>query len=60
MSTKVRVQVLLKNLPPNTMLIEEIMGCVKGFLGREGFLMGGTSTRPTQSLRRLQEENVSI
>jgi hypothetical protein len=53
------IQVFLKNLPPNSALIDEIMDRVKGFLISKGLLKGDPSTsyRP---LRHLQGESVSI
>lgn len=53
------IQVFLKNLPPNSALIDEILDRVKGFLISKGFLKGdpSTSSRP---LRHLQGESVSI
>lgn len=50
-------QVLLKNLPPNSMLIEDIIRCVKNFLIGEGLLAGETSAAATHSLRRLHRDN---
>ncbi|KAJ6916137.1 hypothetical protein NC652_018736 [Populus alba x Populus x berolinensis] len=49
-------QVFLKNLPPNSALIDEIMDRVKGFLISKGLLKGDPSTsyRP---LRHLQGES---
>ncbi|KAJ6678511.1 VACUOLAR PROTEIN SORTING-ASSOCIATED PROTEIN VPS13 [Salix viminalis] len=49
-------QVFLKNLPPNSALIDEIMDRVKGFLVSKGLLKGdpSTSSRP---LRHLQGES---
>ncbi|KAF9678408.1 hypothetical protein SADUNF_Sadunf07G0031900 [Salix dunnii] len=49
-------QVFLKNLPPNSALIDEIMDRVKGFLISKGLLKGdpSTSSRP---LRHLQGES---
>uniref|UniRef100_A0A0D9Y124 Vacuolar protein sorting-associated protein 13 VPS13 adaptor binding domain-containing protein n=1 Tax=Leersia perrieri TaxID=77586 RepID=A0A0D9Y124_9ORYZ len=47
-------QVILKNLPPNSALINEIVENVKGFLVSKGLLKGDSSTiRP---LRRLRNE----
>lgn len=50
-------QVLLKNLPPNSTLVDDIIGCVKKFLVGEGLLAGETSTAAIHSLRRLQGEH---
>ncbi|KAL2623458.1 hypothetical protein R1flu_003663 [Riccia fluitans] len=50
-------QVILKNLPPNTTLMEEIIGCVRNFLIGEGLLAGETSAAALSSLRRLRGEN---
>ncbi|KAI5064102.1 hypothetical protein GOP47_0020772 [Adiantum capillus-veneris] len=50
-------QVLLKNLPPNSALVDEIMGSVKSFLVREGLLVGEASATAIHSWRRLQGEN---
>ncbi|KAI3813329.1 hypothetical protein L1987_18049 [Smallanthus sonchifolius] len=47
-------QVVLKNLPPNSVLIDEIMDHVKGFLVSKGLLTGETSS---YSLRHLRVEN---
>ncbi|KAK9285530.1 hypothetical protein L1049_024725 [Liquidambar formosana] len=45
-------QVFLKNLPPNSSLIDEIMDRVKGFLISEALLKGDSSTsRPLRHLR---------
>uniref|UniRef100_A0A7N0RDR0 Vacuolar protein sorting-associated protein 13 VPS13 adaptor binding domain-containing protein n=1 Tax=Kalanchoe fedtschenkoi TaxID=63787 RepID=A0A7N0RDR0_KALFE len=45
-------QVVLKNLPPNTALIDEIMERVKGFLVTKALLKGDSSTyRPLRQLR---------
>uniref|UniRef100_F6I7D8 Vacuolar protein sorting-associated protein 13 VPS13 adaptor binding domain-containing protein n=1 Tax=Vitis vinifera TaxID=29760 RepID=F6I7D8_VITVI len=46
-------QVFLKNLPPNSSLIEEIMDRVKGFLISKALLKGDSSTtsRPLRHLR---------
>ncbi|KAL5752815.1 hypothetical protein ACOSQ2_023322 [Xanthoceras sorbifolium] len=46
-------QVILKNLPPNNALIEEIMDRVKGFLVSKALLKGDPSTtsRPLRHLR---------
>ncbi|KAJ7546345.1 hypothetical protein O6H91_08G036400 [Diphasiastrum complanatum] len=46
-------QVILKNLPPNSMLMEEIMNSVKSFLIGEGLLIGESSISAGHSLRRL-------
>nr|GEW27710.1 hypothetical protein CTI12_AA190870 [Tanacetum cinerariifolium] len=40
-------QVVLKNLPPNSVLIDEIMDLVKGFLTSKGLLKGETSSTYT-------------
>jgi hypothetical protein len=45
-------QVLLKNLPPNTALMEEIMGAVKSFLIGEGLLVGESSMSGARAFRR--------
>ncbi|KAI7740514.1 hypothetical protein M8C21_024426 [Ambrosia artemisiifolia] len=45
-------QVVLKNMPPNSVLIDEIMDHVKGFLVSKGLLTGETSS---YSLRHLRE-----
>ncbi|KAL8200609.1 hypothetical protein R6Q57_011948 [Mikania cordata] len=47
-------QVVLKNLPPNSVLIDEIMDHVKGFLVGKGLLTGEPSS---YSLRHLRVEN---
>lgn len=52
------MQVLLKNLPPNTALMEEIMAAVKKFLVGEGLLAGESSLAAARSTRRLGGENV--
>lgn len=49
-------QVLLKNLPPNSVLINEIKQCVKNFLIGEG-LLAGESSQAVNSLRRLHGES---
>ncbi|CAM6111804.1 unnamed protein product [Calypogeia fissa] len=49
-------QVLLKNLPPNTTLMEEMVQCVRDFLIGEGLLAGESSAAALSSLRRLQGE----
>lgn len=49
-------QVLLKNLPPNTDLMNEIKQCVKNFLIGEG-LLAGESSQAVNSLRRLHGES---
>lgn len=43
---------LLKNLPPNTALMEEIMGAVKSFLIGEGLLVGESSMSGARAFRR--------
>ncbi|KAK2986490.1 hypothetical protein RJ640_012170 [Escallonia rubra] len=48
-------QVVLKNLPPNSSLIEEIMDRVKGFLVSKALLKGDSST--SHSLRHLRGES---
>ncbi|XP_071694742.1 uncharacterized protein [Rutidosis leptorrhynchoides] len=51
---KVRViddQVILKNLPPNSVLIDEIMDHVKGFLVSKTLLKGEISSYPLRHLR---------
>ncbi|KAJ8764509.1 hypothetical protein K2173_006249 [Erythroxylum novogranatense] len=48
-------QVLLKNLPPNSALIDEIMDRVKGFLVSKGLLKGDPS-KSSHHLRHLQGE----
>jgi len=45
-------QVLLKNLPPNTALMEEIIGAVKSFLIGEGLLVGESSMSGARAFRR--------
>ncbi|KAL3690687.1 hypothetical protein R1sor_004338 [Riccia sorocarpa] len=50
-------QVILKNLPPNTTLMDEIISCVRNFLIGEGLLAGETSAAALSSLRRLRGEN---
>ncbi|KAL9994243.1 putative vacuolar protein sorting-associated protein [Helianthus debilis subsp. tardiflorus] len=47
-------QVVLKNMPPNSVLIDEIMDHVKGFLVSKGLLTGETSS---YSLRHLRVQN---
>lgn len=49
-------QVLLKNLPPNSVLMNEIKQCVKNFLIGEG-LLAGESSQAVNSLRRLHGES---
>lgn len=49
-------QVILKNLPPNSTLIGEIMDRVKEFLASKALLKGDFSTR-SHPLRRLRGEN---
>lgn len=51
------VQVILKNLPPSSSLINEIMENVKGFLASKALLKGEPST--SQSLRYIRGERVS-
>lgn len=53
------LQVLLKNLPPNTSLMEEIMSAVKKFLISEGLLTGESSLATARPTRRLLGDNVS-
>ncbi|GBG91017.1 hypothetical protein CBR_g51675 [Chara braunii] len=50
-------QVILKNLPPNSTLSEEIVGAVRAFLTKEGLLQGQTSAAAANVLRRLRGEN---
>lgn len=52
-------QVFLKNLPPNSSLIEEIMDRVKGFLISKALLKGDSSTT-SRPLRHLRGESVSV
>ena len=52
------MQVLLRNLPPNTQLMEEIMSAVKKFLIGEGLLAGESSLAAARPTRRLQGDNV--
>ncbi|XP_011099247.1 uncharacterized protein LOC105177708 isoform X2 [Sesamum indicum] len=47
-------QVILKNLPPSSSLIDEIMEHVKGFLESKSLLKGESST--SRSLRRIRGE----
>ncbi|KAL0450266.1 UNVERIFIED_CONTAM: hypothetical protein Slati_1583000 [Sesamum latifolium] len=47
-------QVILKNLPPSSSLIDEIMEHVKGFLQSKALLKGESST--SRSLRRIRGE----
>lgn len=49
-------KVLLKNLPPNSVMINEIEQCVKNFLIGEG-LLAGESSQAVNSLRRLHGES---
>jgi len=49
-------QVLLKNLPPNSVLMNEIKQCVKNFLIGEG-LLAVESSQTVNSLRRLHGES---
>lgn len=49
-------QVILKNLPPNSSLIDEIMERVKGFLVSKALLKGDSSTA-SQSLRHIRGES---
>nr|GFC99691.1 hypothetical protein [Tanacetum cinerariifolium] len=51
-------QVVLKNLPPNSVLIDDIMDLVKGFLASKGFLKGETSS--TYTLGHLRGQNASV
>ncbi|KAL0332240.1 UNVERIFIED_CONTAM: Vacuolar protein sorting-associated protein 13a [Sesamum calycinum] len=51
-------QVILKNLPPSSSLIDEIMEHVKGFLESKALLKGESST--SRSLRRIRGERVSV
>jgi hypothetical protein len=50
-------EVLLKNLPPNTSLMEEIMSAVKKFLISEGLLTGESSLATARPTRRLLGDN---
>ncbi|CBI40982.3 unnamed protein product, partial [Vitis vinifera] len=52
-------QVFLKNLPPNSSLIEEIMDRVKGFLISKALLKGDSSTT-SRPLRHLRGESASV
>ena len=52
-------QVFLKNLPPNSSLIEEIMDRVNGFLISKALLKGDSSTT-SRPLRHLRGESVSV
>ena len=52
-------QVFLKNLPPNSSLIEEIMDRVKGFLVSKALLKGDSSTT-SQPLRHLRGDSVCV
>ncbi|XP_071913295.1 uncharacterized protein [Coffea arabica] len=49
-------QVILKNLPPNSSLINEIVERVKGFLVSKGLLKGDSSTT-SHSLRHIRGES---
>eukprot|EP00850_Spirogloea_muscicola_P022055 SM000275S10311 [mRNA] locus=s275:70340:90365:+ [translate_table: standard] len=49
-------QVVVKNLPPNSTLKDEIVACVRHFLVGEGLLSGETSQAAALSLRRLHGE----
>ncbi|XP_031116040.1 uncharacterized protein LOC116019835 isoform X2 [Ipomoea triloba] len=49
-------QVILKNLPPNSSLIDEIMERVKGFLVSKALLKGGPS-EPSHPLRHIRGES---
>lgn len=53
------MQVYLKNLPPNSTLINEIMDHVKGFLVSKALLKGDPSAT-SHSLRHLRGESVSF
>lgn len=53
------MQVYLKNLPPNSTLINEIMDHVKAFLVSKALLKGDPSTT-SHSLRHLRGESVSF
>ncbi|KAH7331713.1 hypothetical protein KP509_20G047600 [Ceratopteris richardii] len=50
-------QVLLKNMPPSSVLADEIMSSVRTFLISEGLLAGETSATAIRSRRRLHGEN---
>lgn len=50
-------EVLLRNLPPNTSLMEEILSAVKKFLIAEGLLAGDSSLATARPTRRLQGDN---
>lgn len=52
-------QVILKNLPPNSSLINEIVERVKGFLVSKALLKGDSSTA-SHSLRHIRGESVSL
>lgn len=52
------LQVILKNLPPNSSLIDEIMERVKGFLVSKAFLKGDPS-EASHPLRHIRGESVS-
>ncbi|CAH9102207.1 unnamed protein product [Cuscuta epithymum] len=49
-------QVILKNLPPNSSLIDEIVERVKGFLVSKGLLKGGSS-KASHPLRHIRGEH---
>ncbi|XP_024524529.1 uncharacterized protein LOC112344305 isoform X2 [Selaginella moellendorffii] len=49
--------VILKNLPPNSMLLNEIVACVKNFLISEGLLAGEASIAAVRSMRLLRGES---
>nr|GEX95232.1 hypothetical protein [Tanacetum cinerariifolium] len=51
-------QVVLKNLPPNSVLIDEIMDLVKGFLTSKWLLKGEASS--TYTLGHLRRQNASV
>lgn len=53
------MQVYLKNLPPNSTLINEIIDNVKGFLVSKALLKGDPS-KTFPSLRHLRGESVSF
>lgn len=49
-------QLVLKNLPPNSMLMNDIINCVRNFLIGEGLLAGEVSSSVGRSLRLLRGE----
>jgi len=53
-------QVILKNLPPNSALINEIVDSVKSFLASKALLKGDSSTlRPLRHLRNEREWRIA-